>query len=369
MSCVIGYHYTITLSNDGVVHSFGLNYDGQLGLGHNSDVSFPKPILDLPKICQVSCGGRFTVCVDFEGFIWSFGLNDKGQLGTGNTKSHNVPQKILDIPPALSVACGNEHTLIITNDSDLWSCGNNFYGQLCLGNKVNQTSFQHTSFSNISKVSLGGNSSLFQSYKEEIYACGYNISGELGLGFIGAPQITPILIPNLPLNIVQFICGYAHILFLDAEGNVFSVGNNVYGQLGLGHKADQKVFRKIPNIPSIQTISCVCFSSYLIDFEGNVWGFGENTYGQLGLGDTTNRTVPTKIESLKDIQQISSGSGLSANFLAKDLENKIFVVGYNDFGQLGTGNKKPIFTPQEMKSKYFTIWGDMLQTRAKSARK
>ena len=80
-----GSNHTITLSNDGTLYSFGKNCNGQLGLGHNNDVSLPTPIPNLPQINQISCSSNFTVCVDYEGFIWSFGYNSYGQLGTGNT--------------------------------------------------------------------------------------------------------------------------------------------------------------------------------------------------------------------------------------------------------------------------------------------
>ena len=53
---------TITLSDDGTAHSFGRNFGGTQGLGHNNDVSLPTPIPNLPKINLVSCGALFTVC-------------------------------------------------------------------------------------------------------------------------------------------------------------------------------------------------------------------------------------------------------------------------------------------------------------------
>ena len=265
MACAIGTFNTITLSDDGVVHAFGKNDVGQLGFGHNNDVSLPTPIPNLPQIKMIACGAFFTVCVDHEGFIWSFGENNWGQLGTGNTTKFNVPQKIQDIPPVFSVACGLGHTLIITTDSNLWSCGNNESGQLCLGNKESQSKFQQTLFSNISKVSLGASYSLFQDNNGEIYSCGDNSKGELALGHVNSPQITPTKIPNIPPNIVQFICGLQHSLFLDSEGNVFSAGYNYFGQLGLSHNINQNEINQIPNIPPIHIISCGNDSSYLID--------------------------------------------------------------------------------------------------------
>ena len=368
MTACCGEYHTITLSNDGTLHSFGYNGQGQLGLGHNNPVSLPTPIPNLPKISLISCGLNFTVCVDCEGFMWSFGENKDGQLGTGNTTRFNVPQKVQDIPPVQSISCGARHTLIITSDSNLWSCGNNTYGQLCLGNKENQLKPQQTSFSNISNISAGTFHSLFQNDKGEIFSCGYNNAGQCGLGHFKSPQIKPSFIPNVPSNIVQFVCGYNHNLFLDSEGNVFSVGYNYYGSLGLGHNTNQNELSKIPNIPPIKTISCVNTSCYLIDFDGNLWSFGNNDCGQLGHGDNTSVNVPKIIRNLKNIQQISFGS-CGFHFLAKNSQNQIFVTGYNAYGQLGTGDTESVSIPKEINPQYSTIWRDEFYTRAKSARK
>ena len=249
MACVSGECHTITLSNDGTVHSFGRNYKRALGLGHNNHVSVPTPIPNLPQINMISCGAYFTVCVDYEGFIWSFGSNYRGQLGTGKKTRFNVPQKVLNIPPVISVSCGYGHTLIITNDDNLWSWGRNENGQLCHGDKENRSNPQKTSFSDISKSSTARNHSLFQNNKGEIFSCGNNEDGQCGLGhFNYHPQITPSLIHNLAPNIVQFVCGSDHNLFLNSEGNVYSVGTNGYGQLGLGHNTNQNELNKIVNI-------------------------------------------------------------------------------------------------------------------------
>ena len=177
------------------------------------------------------------------------------------------------------------------------------------------------------------------------------------MGHFNSPQITPSLIPNLPSNIVQFICGGGQSLFLDSEGNVFSVGNNGSSQLGLGHNTNQNELNKIPNIPPIKIISCVLSSSYLIDFEGNLWSFGYNIAGQLGHGDRINVNTP-KI-TLNDIQQISYGSS-GVHFFAKNSQNQIFATGRNDYGQLGTGDTQTISILKKINSQYFTIWGSNL---------
>ena len=369
MACAGGEYHTITLSDDGVVHGFGRNNYGQLGL-YNKKVVLPTPIPNIPKIMEISCGRYFTVCIDNDGGLWSFGDNKYGQLGTGNkTKSSNIPQNINDIPPVLSISCGYFHTLVLTNDSNLWSCGRNDYGQLCLGNTEHQAKYKQTSFEQVSKICAGGHHSIFQNNDGKIFGCGFNYDGQIGLGYFSYYQLNVTLIPNLPLNIVQFCSGFIHSLFLDSEGNVFSVGNNEFGNLGLGHNNKQNVLNQIPNIPPIRTISCVGDSSYLIDFEGNLWSFGKDTFGQLGHGDETNRNIPTKITTLNNITQIVIRS-YGYHFLAKDSQNKIFTMGYNGYGQLGTGYLTSLAIPEEINSQYFPIWGEcQIISRAKSTRK
>ena len=224
---------------------------------------------------------------------------------------------------------------MITNDSNLWSFGRNSSGQLCLRDTKARSKPQKTLFSNITKISAGAGHSLFQNNKEEIFACGDNEKGQCGLGHFNSPQITPSLIPNLPSNIVQFVCGFFNSLFLDLEGNVFSVGHyfhNIHGSLGLGCvNRSLNVLNKIPNIPPIKTISCVGSSCYLIDFEGNLWSFGKNTFGQLGHGENDHITVPKVINTLKNIQQISYGS-CGDHFFAKNSQNQIFATGNNNYG-------------------------------------
>jgi alpha-tubulin suppressor-like RCC1 family protein len=45
--------------------------------------------------------------------------------------------------------------------------------------------------------------------------------------------------------------GTDHSLFLDSDGNVWSVGSNFYGQLGLGDNINITSPQKIPKLPKI----------------------------------------------------------------------------------------------------------------------
>ena len=377
MACCTGETHTICLSDEGILYSFGRNKEGQLGQTEGK-VSVPSQItkyyinnevFTLPIINQISCGADFTICVDYEGFLYSFGENNRGLLGIGSTEKYfKYPQKIQDIPPVLSISCGVFHTLVITNDDNLWSFGNNEFGQLCLGNKENQVKPKQTQFSDIVKIAASYHS-LFQNKNEEIYGCGETNAGQLCVNS-SQPQTEVRRLEDHPSNIIQFCCGYYHSLFLDSQGNVFSIGFNHYGNLGIGNTIHQNKFCQIPNIPSIQSISCVGHSSYLIDIDGNLWSFGSNGCGQLGLGDSENRIIPTK-HAESNISQVASGC-CGNHFLFQNFENKIFVSGKAREGQLGIKYANTdVSVYQEMNPDYFSIWGkpQTILNRVKSARK
>ena len=342
MYCSTGEVHTVTISDDGTLFAFGSNGNGQLGLGSKcNDVLVPRCIPHLPKIKVVSCGSFYTVCVDYEGSMWSFGSNENGQLGTGNKISHKLPQKIGDLPPIHSVSCGRAHTLMLTNSKDLWSCGNNDYGQLCTLSVRNQSKPQKTRFSCISIISTGDNYSIFRNNKGEIFVCGQNDKGQLGLGSRSTHQIKPLLLRKA---FVQICSGKNHSLYLDSNGNVFSVGHNANGQLGNGNTTNQYSLGKISRIPPIQMISCAGNSSYLLDFDGNLWSFGANSGGQLGQGDRNTYYYPKTIPFIKNIKQISYGSS-SNHVLVKDSESNIYIMGSNNYGQLG-GTEEFYIAPQ-----------------------
>ena len=367
MSCITGSCNTIMLSSDGDVYSFGLNQYGELG--HNvKELTFPTLIQNLPRIKQISCGANFSVCVDYDGLMWSFGRNHYGQLGTGDKKNYNSPQQIQEIPPVHSVSCGGQHTLIIMENFDLWSVGENSNGQLCLGNKIMHSKPIKTSYSDIIKISASYQISLFQNMKGIIYGCGNNSQGYIGLGHNNHPQLEPCILPDQPSHIIEFCSGYYYSLFLDDFGNVYSVGKNECGNLGLGHYKNMNKITQIPNIPPMKSISCSSASSYLLDFEGNVWSFGQNGTGKLGHDTTSNSNFPKKISLLKDIQYISFGIS-GSHFFAKDSQNKIFGMGRNFEYQITNSMMENLLIPQEINASFFPLWGTTQVTRAKSARK
>ena len=110
---------------------------------------------------------------------------------------------------------------------------------------------------------------------------------------------------------MQCAPGHNHSLFLDHLGNVWSCGNNDYGQLGLGDWNPRTKAEKINNLPPISSISGGCKFSLFLDENGSVWGCGYNAIGQLGLGDNNNRNQAEQITNLPKIISLFSGDCFS----------------------------------------------------------
>ena len=149
-------------------------------------------------------------------------------------------------------------------------------------------------------------------------------------------DITPKVIQSLP-SIKRIACGENHVICLDKNGNVFSFGDNTYGELGLGKGKDILSYTSTPqkvSLPAIQNVYCTASSTICVSEDNELFSFGYNDSGQLGHGDYINIASPKKIEAIKDVDFLGCGS---SQVICKTLDNKIYAWGSNSRGQLGLG--------------------------------
>jgi alpha-tubulin suppressor-like RCC1 family protein len=69
---------------------------------------------------HIECGGQFTVGVTKNGQVVSWGENDHGQLGHGDEKGRTIPTKVesLDGIIFIKVSCAVYHTAAITDKGE-----------------------------------------------------------------------------------------------------------------------------------------------------------------------------------------------------------------------------------------------------------
>ena len=142
------------------------------------------------------------------------------------------------------------------------------------------------------------------------------------------------------LESIKSVCtGYGHIVCLDNDGNVFTLGNNPFRQLGIGEDESTPLFTDQPqkvNLPSIQQISCNGMFTTCLSQNGDVYTFGNNTYGQIGSeGDEIACGIPFHIVSLEDINFVECGYNF---ILCKSNNGDVYGWGCNEYGQLGLGD-------------------------------
>jgi alpha-tubulin suppressor-like RCC1 family protein len=141
-----GMYHTCALMSTGNVRCWGRNVDGQLGLGHYNDVGDNEAVLSVStvdvggKVLQVSADDGHTCALLSTGDVKCWGLNGNGQLGLGNTATvpkTNVPGTAtvnLDGNSAYQITTGGQTSCALLANGKARCWGRNQYGQLGLGN-------------------------------------------------------------------------------------------------------------------------------------------------------------------------------------------------------------------------------------------
>jgi alpha-tubulin suppressor-like RCC1 family protein len=289
---------------DGNVYGFGEGAFDQIGKSNDTLI---KLIPGLNKIIQLGIGGFHTLALTSDEQVYSFGMNDDGQLGIGNNDDRYIPILIEGIYNVVQTAAGNAHSLLLTGNGQVYSFGENISGQLGIGNNNNvKIPTLISLIDNVVQISARENHSLLLTNNGHVYSFGDNALGQLGIGNDNDNANIPTLIPELN-RIVSVSAGSNFSLILNEYGQVYSVGSNAYGQLGIGTDDDSNVPILIPELNDIVQISAGGTHSLVLNKYGQVYGFGDNGEGQLGLGDNKNRYLPTLIGVIHNAIQIAAG--------------------------------------------------------------
>ena len=188
-----------------------------------------------------------------------------------------------------------------------------------------------------------------------IKACGYG--GNYSNGHpTGAHLYVPsrILVADPDQRFVDVFSGGMQHYALTAEGDVWSWGNNNYGQLGHGDTANRavakrieffttrqiKIGRVIPGRPNYHDHAC----AYFLTTEGQVYACGINNEGNLGNGTSVNQSVPVRCGALTNIKDVRV-SGHPRSIYAIQDDGALWVWGWNGSGQLGLGDTTKRETP------------------------
>ncbi|TFK11755.1 chromodomain-helicase-DNA-binding protein 7 [Platysternon megacephalum] len=331
---------------------------GQLGLGGIDEEIVLEPrksdFFLNKKVRDVGCGLRHTVFVLDDGTVYTCGCNDLGQLG--HEKSRKRPEHVgaLDAQNIVSVSCGEAHTLALNDKGQVYAWGLATDGQLGLPGTEEciriPRNIKSLSDIQIMQVACGYCHSLALSKGSEVYSWGQNKYGQLGIGYEFKKQTSPQLIKSLlGIPFAQIAAGGAHSFVLTLSGAVFGWGRNKFGQLGLNDENDRYVPNLLKSLRSQKIIHICCGEDHTaaLTKEGGVFTFGAGGYGQLGHNSTSHEINPRKVFELMGsiVTQIACGRQHTSAFVPSS--GRIYSFGLGGNGQLGTGstsNRKSPFT-------------------------
>ena len=288
-----GEYHSLFLDSNGDSWSCGLGIYGQLGISYATlDEYYATKItkIELPKVKAIKACPFHSMFIDIDDYVWSCGENDCNKLGFKG-RNTRLPLKVTDLPPIASVCGGSHHSMFLDTNGVVWGCGKNDHHQvifdfpgLCV-----QDVTQVPNVPRMKSIAAGFHHTVFLDENGSVWVCGHNKFGQLG---IDPDKSKMRQVEDLP-PIQSIHAGSYQTCLVDTSGNVWAAGKitkDLFPQA--------TTFTKMQHLPPI-TAASVQRHALFTDTSGDVWGLGGNQYGELGLGNTvTACTTATQIPSM-----------------------------------------------------------------------
>ncbi|KAH9475628.1 Protein pim1 [Psilocybe cubensis] len=277
--------------------SFRAN-EGSLGFSSGLRHQFkPVPILELSRrpgdferVSSIAAGDNHLLVLTTHRHIYSWGAGEDYELGRRVLERHKihgtVPEKVIlgtQTRKATLVGAGNFHSFAVDETGDVWGWGLNSMGQTGTGyassedsvvqlpKKIQRLSKQMLGNDSVIQIAGGYHHTLFLLKSGKVYSCGRSDSGQLVLpadhptfndrthpDFVSEPVLVSFPDPGDP--VVQISCGVHNNSAVTRGGALYSWGQGIQGELGLGDKKEaetpQLVVRKDGGSWFAAAISC-----------------------------------------------------------------------------------------------------------------
>ena len=409
-----GYYHSIALTEKGEVYTWGYNGNGQLGNGTREDSLVPVKVTGLENITKVNAYKYMTIALTQNGEVYAWGsgygakpvklnftrkiIDVSGNLVLAeNRKAYNLDETKSYGKDLIKVVAGYNHYLGLTSDGEVYAWGSNSYGQLGNGNNTSSstavkvvTPDGKSNMTNIVDISAGDSYSIITDKDGKVYTFGYY--GDYRTANT-VHSNKPVEIQDLYKTELVAASEGGHTAIVDWDGNVYTVGLNDYGQLGLKDTTTRSKFEKIGeleisceperitlNVGESKDISLALSSSF--NLKNNKQASGEvnktienetiaslagntvtgNAIGKTMLNATYEGiigTLNTQIQKFnKNVEvevlpkngkvtpKVEAGDGFTVELKA---DGTVWSHGQNQYGQLGVGDTNSYNEPQKVK--------------------
>lgn len=312
----------------------------------------PAPVLD--RVGQVSAGHRHTLVLRADGTVLATGDNRFGQLGLGHTTGQTTPLPISSLGRAVSlVEAGWGFSLMLVGSrgslegAQLWACGQNRDGQLGMGDTTQRHAPARVTVSGQSlgwaSVAAGESHVLAVTVAGELWAWGTSVHGSLGLGRAHTRTLLPMQVGQSTPSAhawpgpVRSAAAYReHSVLVHESGVTSASGNNAYGQLGFNSPAGTDLwnfyFAQTDPMPPVAKIALGLDHTVFLMQDGTLRACGRNDQGQLGFESNGAVSTPQAVPVLQQVVQLDAGDDFT---VAMRADGSLWVMGNNEHGQLG----------------------------------
>ncbi|SEC00569.1 S-layer homology domain-containing protein [Paenibacillus sp. GP183] len=338
MNVQTGVGYTIGLKTDGTLWSWGYNKYGQLGNGTQTDKLIPVQTGNKNNWTQVSSSGEHTVATDTYGDLWAWGQNF-GYLGDGTWNTKYSPGKISTVSNVTYIQAGWYSNYVINKDNALYDWGINSDYQL--GDGTNNTIYE---------PKLIGTSQDWKAVSSN-YASTFGLKKDGTLWFWGTDSNGSFFGSRYPWKIIKepIQIGIDSDWEKISVGNVFVLATKKDGSLWVGgnnypsNTLNNIDMKRIGNDSDWDQIVAVSSYSVGIKKDSSLWFWGDDLLNSY-LPSMPIKTInaPQRIGTDSDWMKISAGN---KHVLLIKRDGTLWVIGRNDSGQLGIGNRESTSTP------------------------
>ncbi len=320
-----GDSHSCVLLYDGSVKCWGFNGNGQLGIGSTTDSLIPVTANTTSglTVAGLAVGGEHTCARLSDNSLECWGLNHNGQLGTGNNTDASTPVAVQTITTATAVAAGGSHSCAILADSSVWCWGLNASGQVGVGSTTDAWAPLQvlgidgaTNSTSAIAIAAGGAHSCAVLDNGHVDCWGSNTSGQLGQNCSSDHCTTPVDVGGGIGTATAVAAGVGHSCALLSDHTVKCWGLNADGQLGNGTTTNSSAPVAVSGIDGVNTkalaIAVGGSHSCALLSDGNVECWGLNANGQLGDASVTSSSTPIVISKINgNASAIAAGSRLS----------------------------------------------------------
>lgn len=318
------------------IFSWGKNITyGPLGLGNTTNYSSPKQV-GSNAWSKISAGRYFSIAISTNGSLWSWGQNVYGALGLNNTTYYSSPKQIGALTNWLSFSAGLYFVTAIKTDKTLWTWGQNNFGQLGISNTTNYSSPKQVgSSTDWVSIAAGFFHAVATKTDGTLWTWGRNQFGQLGLGTSGTytAKSSPTQVGSLTTWSSVVLGGNYQTLAIKTDGTLWSWGNNSFGQLGLGNTT---YYSSPKQVGALTTWASIAgngqYFTLATKTNNSLYSWGINSYGQLGLNNVTYYSSPKQVGSLFNWSKIATGHN---HALSIKTDGTLWTWGLNNSGQLG----------------------------------